>query len=84
MYNRTTSAKHRECCQLIYRRSLAAGDIFLGSYEGWYNVREETFVTPVEAAATDYKDPVSGKPLKQMKESSYFFRQSRHAALAAA
>ena len=35
VYNRTTSAKHHACCQLIFRKSLAAGDIYLGSYEGW-------------------------------------------------
>ena len=42
-----------------------------------YNVREETFVTETEAAATNYADPVSGKPLRKMLESSYFFKQSR-------
>ena len=45
-----------------------------------YNVREETFVTEKDAAASEYKDPVSGKPLEKMKEESYFFRQSRCAA----
>jgi hypothetical protein len=35
VYNRTTSAVHRECCQLMFRKSMAAGDIYLGSYEGW-------------------------------------------------
>lgn len=40
-------------------------------------MREETFVTETDAAATEYKDPVSGKPLKQMMESSYFFKQSK-------
>lgn len=103
MYNRTTSAVHKECCQLIFRKSLAAGDIYLGSYEGWcapalrsrqrcasravppcrYNVREETFVTETEAAATEFKDPVSGKPLEKMLESSYFFKQSKCVGAAA-
>jgi methionyl-tRNA synthetase len=41
-------------------------------------VREETFVTETEAAATNYMDTVSGKPLKKMKEQSYFFKQSRY------
>ena len=35
VYNRTTSTVHKECCQLIFRKPLAAGDIYLGSYEGW-------------------------------------------------
>ena len=40
-------------------------------------MREETFITETEAAATEYKDPVSGKPLEKMLESSYFFKQSK-------
>ena len=35
VYNRTTSQKHRDCCQLIFSKSQQAGDIYLGSYEGW-------------------------------------------------
>jgi hypothetical protein len=37
-----------------------AGDIYLDTYEGWYNVKEETFITENEAQLTDYKDPSSG------------------------
>ena len=62
----------------LFRRSRDNGDIYLDTYEGWYNVREETFVTESEAQASGYKDPVSGKDLKKMKEESYFFKQSRY------
>ena len=34
-------------------------------------------MTETEAAATEFKDPVSGKPLEKMLESSYFFKQSK-------
>jgi len=51
--------------------------VYLGVYSGWYNVREETFVTETDAAANDYKDPDTGKPLKKMEEKSYFFRMSK-------
>ena len=44
----------------------------------WYNVREETFVTETEAARTDFKDPVSGIPYKQVEEESYFFKMSKY------
>lgn len=80
VYNRTTSAKHKETCARLLELSMKAGDVYLDSYEGWYNVREETFVTEKDAAATDYKDPVSGKPLEKMKEESFFFKQSRYQA----
>ena len=78
VYNRTTSDVHKKACAELFKRSRDKGDIYLDTYEGWYNVREETFVTESEAAASEYKDPVSGKDLKKMKEESYFFRQSRY------
>ena len=77
VYNRTTSETHKAACRKLFELSKANGDIYLDTYEGWYNVREETFVTETDAAASNYCDPVSGKPLKKMKEESYFFRQSR-------
>jgi methionyl-tRNA synthetase len=78
VYNRTTSEAHKKACAELFRRSRDNGDIYLDTYEGWYNVREETFVTESEAQASGYKDPVSGKDLKKMKEESYFFKQSRY------
>jgi methionyl-tRNA synthetase len=50
----------------------------LDTYEGWYNEREECFVTDMEAEATGFTDPGSGLPLKRVKEESYFFRMSNY------
>jgi len=62
--------------QALWKRCADSGDIYLDSYSGWYNVREETFVTDSDAQLADYKDPVSGKPLKKVEEASYFFKMS--------
>lgn len=78
VYNRTTSDVHKTACKELFNRSKKNGDIYLDTYEGWYNVREETFVTESDAQLSEYIDPVSGKPLKKMSEESYFFRQSRY------
>lgn len=75
---RTTSEKHKVFAQWLFQRALDRDDIYLGTYEGWYNVREEVFVTEVEAHQSEYKDPVSGIPLKKMREESYFFRMSKY------
>ncbi|OQR90369.1 methionyl-tRNA synthetase [Thraustotheca clavata] len=75
---RTTSDRHKKFCQYIFKRAQDNGDIYKGTYEGWYNVREETFVTENEAAQTNYKDPTSGVPLKKMQEESYFFKMSKY------
>ncbi|RHY70263.1 hypothetical protein DYB34_003475 [Aphanomyces astaci] len=75
---RTTSKQHIDFAQFIFGKAEANGDIYKGTYEGWYNVREETFVTENEAQLIDYKDPTTGTPLKKMQESSYFFRMSKY------
>ncbi|GMI24512.1 hypothetical protein TeGR_g288 [Tetraparma gracilis] len=76
-YMRTTSDRHKATCQELWRRCDKQGDIYLDNYEGWYNVREETFVTENDAKLTDYKDAVTGKPLNKVHESSYFFKMSK-------
>ena len=78
-YIRTTDASHEDTCRKLWNKCADAGDIYLGSYEGWYNEREETFVPENEAELNNYMDPDSGLPLKKVKEESYFFRLSNYA-----
>ncbi len=40
---RTTEARHTRACQAIWRKLKEAGEIYLGSYAGWYAVRDEAF-----------------------------------------
>jgi methionyl-tRNA synthetase len=54
------------------------GDVYLDTYSGWYNIREETFVTDSEAEMSNFMDPVSGLPLKRVEEESYFFKMSAY------
>lgn len=75
---RTTSDVHKQTCQRLWERCAAKDDIYLSAYEGWYNEREETFVTDMEAEANQFKDPASGLPLKRVVEESYFFRMSKY------
>jgi len=77
-YLRSTSRHHHETCKALWEKCAASGDIYLGKYEGWYNVREETFITELEAEAMGFKDPTSGLPLTRMSEESYFFRMSKY------
>lgn len=41
---RTTSPKHVHVAKEVFRRASQAGDVYLDTYQGWYNTREETFV----------------------------------------
>lgn len=77
-YVRTTSSRHKRTAKELWQRCADNGDVYLDTYSGWYNIREETFVTESDAALADYKDPTSGLPLKQVDEESYFFRMSAY------
>jgi methionyl-tRNA synthetase len=76
---RTTSERHKTAVTEIVRRLAATGDIYLGSYSGWYDEGQEEFVTETQAKEQEYKSAISGKPLTRYSEPSYFFRLSKYA-----
>eukprot|EP00397_Hematodinium_sp_SG-2012_P011221 GEMP01011355.1.p1 GENE.GEMP01011355.1~~GEMP01011355.1.p1 ORF type:complete len:668 (-),score=132.22 GEMP01011355.1:1241-3223(-) len=78
VYIRTTSPEHKECCQELWKRCVAADDIYFKEYCGWYLVGEERFVTEQEAKDWNYKCPISGADLIHEKVPSYFFRMSKY------
>ncbi len=75
---RTTQDRHREAVQEIVRRLVANGDIYLGSYQGWYDEGQEEFVSETEAKNQEFKSAVSGRPLTRYSEESYFFRLTKY------
>ena len=77
-YIRTTEPRHHRSCEEIWRRVQAAGDIYLGAYEGWYAVRDEAFYDDSELTtlADGSKVAPSGAPVEWVREPSYFFRLS--------
>ena len=75
---RTSSARHKTAVGEIVRRLEANGDIYLGSYEGWYDEGQEEFVTETEAKTNQYKSAISGRPLTRYKEPTYFLRLKKY------
>ncbi len=76
---RTSSDRHKLAVQAIVARLQANGDIYLGSYEGWYDEGQEEFVTETEAKNNGFKSAITGKPLARYSEPTYFFRLSKYA-----
>ena len=76
---RTTQDRHKRAVQKIVEKLLAKGDIYLGSYEGWYDEGQEEFVPETEAKNNQYKSAVSGRPLVRFKEPTYFLRLKKYA-----
>ncbi len=73
IFFRTTSQRHKEAVQALFARLEAAGTIYQGKYEGWYDVSAETFVK--ESEVIDGKSP-DGNPVRWVSEDNYFFRLS--------
>src|SRR3546814_4123210 len=45
---RTTEPRHIQACQAIWKAIEDAGHIYLGTYAGWYAVRDEAFYAESE------------------------------------
>ncbi|GAA0353333.1 methionine--tRNA ligase [Bacillus horti] len=85
---RTTEERHKTVVQDIFQRLVDQGDIYLGEYEGWYSVPDETYYTETQLVDVEKdaggqiisaKSPDSGHPVELVKEESYFFRMSKYA-----
>src|SRR3989440_4310021 len=76
---RTTSERHKQSVAKIVGKLLKNDDIYLGSYEGWYDEGQEEFVTETEAKSNEYKSSISGKPLTRYTEPTHFFRLKKYA-----
>lgn len=72
---RTTEERHVKASQAIWKRLEEAGDIYLGSYSGWYSVRDEAFYQ--ESELINGKAP-TGADVEWVEEPSYFFRLSKY------
>lgn len=73
---RTTDDYHEKAVQAIFKKLYDKGDIYKSEYEGWYCEPCEAFLTDTQAV--DEKCPDCGRPVKRMKEESYFFRMSAY------
>ena len=74
---RTTDADHEAAVKKIFDRFFRQGDIYKGSYEGWYCTPCESFFTDTQV--NDGKCPDCGAPVTRAKEEAYFFRMSAYA-----
>jgi methionyl-tRNA synthetase len=73
---RTTEERHQAVVIDLWKRLEAAGDLYLGEYEGWYCVGCEAFYTEAQLEPGNIC-PQHKKPVGRVKEPSYFFRMSR-------
>ncbi len=74
---RTSEPRHEKRVQELIRRLVEKGEVYQGSYEGWYDEGQEEFVTESAARETEYRSAINGKPLVRYSEQAWFFRLSK-------
>ena len=74
---RTTDEDHERRVGDIFRKLLESGDIYKGTYKGWYCTPCESFWT--ESQLVDGKCPDCGREVQLAEEEAYFFRMSAYA-----
>lgn len=75
---RTTQARHVQAVQSLWRAMKANGALYLGSYSGWYAVRDESYYAEselVKGPDGTWRAP-TGAPVEWVEEPSWFFRLS--------
>lgn len=68
---RTTDQDHED----LVKEMIISSSRFMTKekYVGYYNIREESYVSEHEASETDFKDPVTNIPYEKKEEESYKF-----------
>ncbi|MCL2654957.1 MAG: methionine--tRNA ligase [Coriobacteriia bacterium] len=88
---RTTDADHERAVQMLAQQLYDSGDIYPGTYKGWYCVPDEAYWAESDLdlhdhhADADSADapaaplcPDCGRPLRYVEEQNYFFRLSKY------
>ena len=73
---RTTDDYHVKSVTNIVQKYLDNGDIYKGTYEGWYCMSDENYFT--ETQLVDGKCPDCGREVKLMREEAYFFNMKKY------
>jgi methionyl-tRNA synthetase len=71
---RTTEPRHRAVVEHLWQRMAQRGDIYLGTYSGYYCISCEAYYNFKEVSSN--LCPVCGKAVTHREEPSYFFRLS--------
>ncbi len=73
---RTSDDDHVKVVQNFFNVLYEKGDIYLGKYEGWYCVRDETFLK--DADLDNGRCPHCGGDVQRVVEDNYFFKLSKY------
>jgi len=73
---RTTEPRHEKVVQRVIEIMYEKGDIYLGTYQGWYCPKCETYYG--ENELENGNCPIHKTPVEFVSEESYFFKWSKY------
>jgi methionyl-tRNA synthetase len=75
---RTTEPRQRRACQALWQKLVDSGNVYLGSYSGWYSVRDEAYYgeDELKPGPNGTRLAPTGAEVEWVEEPSYFFRLS--------
>jgi methionyl-tRNA synthetase len=74
---RTTEAEHKAVVRAFLIRLWEQGEIYSGTYQGWYCVSDERYWTEKDIGE-DKRCQICGRPVIYVEEKNYFFRMSHY------
>ena len=75
---RTTEERHEHACLALFERMRASGDVYEGTYEGWYCTNDETFWPEAKLIDGRCPNPECRRPVQWLSEKNWFFRLSAY------
>ncbi|MFN2459965.1 MAG: methionine--tRNA ligase [Candidatus Velthaea sp.] len=75
---RTTEKRHVDACIAVFEQLRASGDIYLGTYEGWYCTNDETFWPESKLVDGRCPNPECRRPVDWLSEEDWFFKLSAY------
>jgi methionyl-tRNA synthetase len=75
---RTTEPRHHVACLAMFEKMRANGDVYLGTYEGWYCTNDETFWPEAKLIDGRCPNPECRRPVEWLSENNWFFRLSAY------
>jgi methionyl-tRNA synthetase len=75
---RTTEPRHRDACLAMFEKMRANGDVYEGTYEGWYCTNDETFWPEAKLVDGRCPNPECRRAVQWLSERNWFFKLSAY------
>ena len=75
---RTTEPRHRVACLALFEKMRANGDVYEGTYEGWYCTNDETFWPEAKLIDGRCPNPECRREVQWLSEKNWFFKLSAY------